>query len=293
MVRRIDRLSLRITVEMYEGYQGLTVDYTPICDSTEIPLLKGAVAVPKPEWEADLGQRLERLLDIFRQRFARGDFEIDSETVSASAHLGEVSFWIDSGLVSATLLRADTISSDHGLISQLSAAQQRLLSSVVASCERLAWEDLRRKASLLQPVAPREILISYRATKEDFAEALARRLGQEGIVPFFDRWDVKAGDSIPEKIEEAFARSMACIVVLSEDFKEGQWATAELETAITKHIQEGYKVIPVLYETCVVPELLKPLRHVDFSDHDSQAFETKFGELIDAVYGLELNPFRA
>jgi TIR domain len=171
--------------------------------------------------------------------------------------------------------------------------QHRLLDSVAVSMEKLAWDHLRQNLGASVSKSPRaEVFISHRSSEDAFAEALARRLGQESIVPFFDKWDVKAGDSIPGKIEGAFGRSIACVIILSDDFILGQWATAEMDTAITKRIQEDYRVIPVLYEKCDVPELLKPLRHVDFSSHDPQTFESKFGELIDAIYGLELNPFR-
>jgi hypothetical protein len=233
------------------------------------------------------------MIEFVRGRTERREFEVGKQTGSFSGWLMGVQYGSGARLLTATLTGPGTPRKRTLRREEFTAAQQRLLDSIAASAERLAWEHLRKNLHVgTRDQFHPEVVISYRATKQEFAEALARRLGQEGIVPFFDKWDVKAGDSVPGKIEEAFAHSIACIVVLSEDFKEGQWATAELETAITKHIQEGYQVIPVLYEKCKIPELLGPLRYVDFSSHDPQAFESGFGDLIDSIYSLELNPFR-
>ena len=137
-----------------------------------------------------------------------------------------------------------------------------------------------------------QVFISYRAGHEKFAEALAQRLGQEGFVPWLDKWEIRAGDSVPGKIEEAFRDSMAFIPIITADYEEGKWATDELMTAITKRLEEGYRIVPVLLEQCERPELIKHLRHVDFSAQDPETYEAKIAELIDGIYGMELNPFR-
>ena len=174
---------------------------------------------------------------------------------------------------------------------ELTRGQQRLLKSVLATLNRMAWDDVRKQVgAATRPNKPR-IFISYRKGHERFAEALARRLGQEGFVPWFDGWDILAGDSIPGKIDQAFRESEAFI--LTADYQEGKWATDELQTAIAKRIEEGYRIVPVLLEQCEKLELIKQLRHVDFTAQDPETYESKVAELIDGIYGLELNPFRA
>lgn len=136
------------------------------------------------------------------------------------------------------------------------------------------------------------MFIGYRRGHEKFAEALARRLGQEGMVPWFDKWDILAGDSVPGKIEEGLRESMAFIPIITADYQQGRWATDELHAAIVKRLEQDYKIIPVLLEECERPELIAHLRYVDMSAQAPEAFEVKFGELVDGIYGLDLNPFR-
>ena len=242
----------------------------------------------------DLVGRLRTIIAFAGPLVEGRQFEIGPQTGGLPARLTGLSWYYPGRgsigvelLVSGQLKRGSDIEAG-----ELTQGQHRLVDSISVSVEKLAWERLRANLELPTTVISPEVFISYRSSKEAFAESVALRLGREGIVPFFDKWDVKAGDSIPGKIEEAFGRSTACVIVLSADFTQGKWATTEMEIAITKRIQEGYKVIPILYEDCETPELFKPLRHVDFSNHDPQTFESKFAELIDAIYSLELNPFR-
>ncbi len=136
------------------------------------------------------------------------------------------------------------------------------------------------------------MFISYRTPHAQFAESLATRLGQEGFVPWFDKWDVMAGDSLPGKIEEGLRTSVAFIPIITVDYQEGRWATEELESAIARRIDTDYRIVPVLLDQCERPELIRHLRHVDFTGRDPEKFEEKVAELVDGIYGLTLNPFR-
>lgn len=171
--------------------------------------------------------------------------------------------------------------------------QHRLWSDIMASVEAECWKDLRGRLGVEPEPAGLQLFISYRKRPdiEQFAEVLASRIEQDGIRARFDKWDIRLGDSLPGKIAEAFAASTACIVILSSDFHEGAWATTEMNTAITKAVNEGYRVIPLVYEVGPIPELLKHLVRVDFSDHDIDLFEERVREIIGAVLGLSQRPY--
>ena len=174
------------------------------------------------------------------------------------------------------------------------AGAKRLLDSLTASFERKAWEDFRSRVGLSSDSGTGlQVFISYRSPHERFAESIAQRLGTEGIMPWFDKWDILAGDSLPGKIEEGLRESAAFIPIITADYQKGTWATEELQSAIAKRVETEYKIVPVLLENCERPELIRHLRYVDFTGQDPEKFESKVGELIDAIYGLTLNPFRA
>jgi hypothetical protein len=174
----------------------------------------------------------------------------------------------------------------------LSSSQAALVDSLKGTVKRIAWDDLRERF-LRHPSDSRpKVLISYRRGHEKFAEAVAHRLGKEGIVPLFDKWESRAGDSIPGKIAEWPNESMACVIVVTEDYERGTWATVEFDGAITKRATEGYTVVPLVLDNCPVPELLKPLVQVHFTTDAPSLFEANMVDVINAIYRIELNPYR-
>ena len=122
---------------------------------------------------------------------------------------------------------------------------------------------------------------------------MAQRLGREGYEPWFDAWEVRAGDSLPGKIDEGLSGSVAFIAVLTRDYVEGKWATEELDSAIHRRIATGFPIIPVLLEQCEKPQLIRHLVHVDFTCEDPETFESKCAEVINAINRLDRNPFRS
>ena len=180
----------------------------------------------------------------------------------------------------------------------LTEAARRLIDNIYPMCEQLAWSHLRER--LGHPAQPttnpkRKVFLSYRKgndQRQRFVEAIAHRLGREGFLPWFDQWEIKAGDSIARELSSGFQDVYGIVIVLSADYPSGRWAREEMETAITKRTEENIRIIPILYEDCERPELLRPLRYVDCRDHSEGNFERQFSDVIDALNELELNPYR-
>jgi hypothetical protein len=121
---------------------------------------------------------------------------------------------------------------------------QRIIADVFASIEAECWKDLAaRMGETLSERHQLQVFISYRRRPdiEQFSETVALRIEREGTRARFDKWDMVAGDSLVGKVEEAFTESKACLIILSKDFRAGRWATTEMQTAITKRVNEGYR----------------------------------------------------
>ena len=175
---------------------------------------------------------------------------------------------------------------------------RRLIENIHPMCEQLAWSHLReRLGHPPQPAANprRKVFLSYRGgndSRKRFVEAIAHRLGREGFLPWFDAWEIKAGDSIARELASGLQEVYAILIVLSADYPGGRWAREEMEAAITKRTEENIRIIPVLYEECERPELLRTLRYVDCRDHRESNFERQFSDMIDALNEVEVNPYR-
>ena len=181
----------------------------------------------------------------------------------------------------------------------LSRSQQLLVTNLASWAKRQAWEDLATKIREIseQPALinrPHKVFISHkrRSKSESVAEVVAERVSQQGISVWFDKWEIKAGDSIPGKIGEGFKDSDACLIFLSHGYSGSAWCTKEMNTALAKAINEHLTVIPCLVETCGIPELLKDLKRVDFVEPTATEFEQELGEITDAIYKVDLNPYR-
>ena len=101
-----------------------------------------------------------------------------------------------------------------------------------------------------------------------------------------------AGDSLPREMGAGLEGAYAIITVLTPDYPGSRWAREELETAISQRVERNIKIIPVMYEPCDPPALLRPLRYVDCSVHEAERFERQFLDIIDALNEIDLNPYR-
>jgi hypothetical protein len=106
--------------------------------------------------------------------------------------------------------------------------------------------------------APRVFMSHASEDKERFVIGFARRLRERGIDVWLDRWEMYPGDSLVDKIFiEGIGQASAVIVVLSQYSVNKPWVKEELNAAVVKRISTGSKLIPVVLDSCEVPEVLK------------------------------------
>jgi hypothetical protein len=310
MSRSVEHLLFDFTISGGRGkVLNLGVEYTPVVEEEGARLdlsdhfilpdllhsLGFAATGQDREAYGNLAARCERFLESFDATLHDEELSIDGEPVKVQRFVSEIRVATEVDRVRLEIRpRTGGISvSQVSDFSEWPATRQRLLESIITSVQSFCWRHLRNKFAVPGAARTREkVFISYRQGHQDFAETLAKRLGQEGFIPWFDGWEVLAGDSVPGKIAEGLRDSVAFLPIITADYEHGKWATEELETAISKRIEVGYSIIPVLLENAPKPELIRHLRHVDFTDQDPETFESKIAEIIDGINHLSLNPFR-
>jgi hypothetical protein len=319
-------IRLEVDLVLFRGY--VMIHYKPMAGGVPVKPLAGTITIggdvrkprsPRDEWwmkrvavlsdaifarvppdrsvQVDVeGKVLDFVTDktgrVSNQRQSLSHFEVDAAARTIIVPVRS-SF---SRPIEADLRSGNAVSIP---VDDLPKGLQRMIQSLLNTAERMAWEQLRSKVGVAGGTdspssdgSPIKVFISYRRGHQDFAAAISERLGNEGIVPWFDEWDLQAGDSIPGKIEEGLSDSVAFIPIVTSDYKEGRWATEELRTAIAKRVDTDYRIVPIMLDRCELPELIRHLKYVDFSDRNPQQFEANIGELIDGIYGLSVNPFR-
>jgi hypothetical protein len=94
--------------------------------------------------------------------------------------------------------------------------------------------------------APLAFLSHASEDKSTFAEPLGRELARRGVQPWLDKWEIRPGDSLVQKLfDEGLARSQAVIVIVSALSVSKPWVREELDSATVRRITGGTRLIPV------------------------------------------------
>ena len=117
------------------------------------------------------------------------------------------------------------------------------------------------------------VFLSHNASDKPTALRLAAQLRLVGTDVWLDDWEVKPGDSIPGKVNEALAVVDTVVVLWSEDAAASRWVGAELDTALARRLAEDdLRVIPIRIDDAELPPLLRPIRWLSLRpDEDLQA----------------------
>jgi hypothetical protein len=110
-----------------------------------------------------------------------------------------------------------------------------------------------------------QVFVSYAHKNREFVDRLVKDLTYSGVPATYDKWLLKVGDSIIEKIAVSDASSV--IAVLSKASVKSHWVSKELSLGVTSEIgSKEVKVLPAIIEKCKIPPMLKDKLYADFRD---------------------------
>lgn len=91
-----------------------------------------------------------------------------------------------------------------------------------------------------------DVFISHASEdKDEVVRPLALALKAEGLTVWYDKFEMKIGDSLRRKIDKGLANSRFGIVVLSKDFIRKGWTNYELDGIITKSVSDEQVLLPI------------------------------------------------
>jgi hypothetical protein len=127
------------------------------------------------------------------------------------------------------------------------------------------------------------IFISYSSKDSTFGEKLARHLVQAKAHVWLDKWELKVGDSLIQKIQETIKTASALLVVLSKASVASEWCKRELSAGLMRELEERrVLVLPLLLEDCDIPMFLREKKYADFrADYD-----TGLREMLDGIAAI-------
>ena len=126
------------------------------------------------------------------------------------------------------------------------------------------------------------VFLSHNKADKEVARALGGYLVLAGADVWFDDWEIRAGDSIPGKLNEGLAEFDVFILLWSVNAARSNWVQRELESAIHRVIETGKaRLVPCLLDDTPLPPLLQDLRAVDLKD-----LEQGMSRLVDDLFGF-------
>lgn len=120
----------------------------------------------------------------------------------------------------------------------------------------------------------KKVFISHSSKDKAFAKWVGTDLKAAGHSPWLDEWSISIGESIPQKISEGIQGADFVIVVLSGNATLSRWVEREWHAKYWNEVESGsIQVLPILYQDCVVPELLKTKKYADFRNNYNDGLE--------------------
>jgi len=123
--------------------------------------------------------------------------------------------------------------------------------------------------------------------KGDFVEPLANALEEADIKVWYDRFELKLGDSLRDKIDKGLANSRYGVVVLSRSFFKKNWTRTELNALVSRENQKGEKVILPIWHKIGIEEVKKhsPILASKLAAQSSDSLESIVAQIVNVLKG--------
>ena len=115
-----------------------------------------------------------------------------------------------------------------------------------------------------------DVFLSHSAKDKAVVRPLAERLRKDGLKVWFDEWVLKAGDSIPAKIEEGLEHSRVLVLCMSAHAFGSDWAQLEAGTfRFRDPLNKERRFIPLRLDDAHTKEIFPGRKLIDekFNDH--------------------------
>ncbi len=113
---------------------------------------------------------------------------------------------------------------------------------------------------------------------------LARVLKTLGTEVWFDEWEIRVGDSIVQKIDDALGHVTHLIVCLSQKSVNKPWVKKELSAALMRQLAKAsIRILPILLDDCEIPTILADIKYASIS----KGIPMLVDELREAIFAAD------
>jgi len=118
------------------------------------------------------------------------------------------------------------------------------------------------------------VFICHASEDKDAACELALAMKKFGAEVWFDEWEIKVGQSIVQKINDALGKVSHLIVLLSQNSVDKPWVQKELSSALMRQLSQNcISVLPLRLDDCSIPPILADIKYADGRNGIDRAFD--------------------
>ena len=104
---------------------------------------------------------------------------------------------------------------------------------------------------------------------------------------WLDAWEIYPGDSIVGGIDRGLKECTHFVILLSKHSEGSPWVRDEIRAALHRGISTGSpKIIPIVLQECQIPELLRDLKRIDYSE----GYEETIDALLKGIHHPIIKP---
>src|SRR3954463_4000386 len=125
-----------------------------------------------------------------------------------------------------------------------------------------------------------DVFLSHSSKDKSVVRPLAERLRKDGLKVWFDEWVLKAGDSIPAKVEEGLEHSRVLVLCMSAHAFGSDWAQLESGTfRFRDPLNKERRFIPLRLDDAYIKGSLGQFLYINWLQADR---EQEYGKLLEA-----------
>jgi hypothetical protein len=178
-----------------------------------------------------------------------------------------------------------TVIVDGTTIESLKVLIEGSESTLAVVRQSLSPEDFSKV--IFRPIGAPKAFLSYARENRAIAQRIALELHANGIETWWDEWEIPAGESLRQKIDEGLGNCTHFIVLLTKESIARAWVNQEMDAALVRKLQSQCAFIPLRcgFPASDLPPLLSGLRSPAI---DESALDLR--QLIADIHGISRKP---
>lgn len=135
-----------------------------------------------------------------------------------------------------------------------------------------------------------DVFISYAQVDREPVHALAINLHELGLRVFLDAWELGPSDVVVHRLDAGLVGSRAGILVVSAASVQRPWVQQEYAVLLTRSVELGQRLIPVVIADAVLPPMLASRLWVDLRGKSGPAYQEALESIARAIRGERPGP---